>query len=196
MKRSTRFITVLLVLPLAVMAVACGGTPPAAEVVEARKFRLVNEAGGKFEAKPDTTRAMGVDADGLYVRVPAAGSRKGVIFTPDGELGVHTNMLISGIMIDDDGLAILANQDKGIDVDANGVRVKVDAAAAVKVDADGVGLADGTADGQMLVWDQTIDKAWKLVAAPANPATKDYVLMFDHGDGAVKWVEVATFSSP
>ncbi|HUS46166.1 MAG TPA: hypothetical protein VM219_09085 [Phycisphaerae bacterium] len=76
--------------------------------------------------KPDAARAAGVDASGLHVRVPAAGSRKGVIFTPDGELGAHVNMAVGGIMVDDDGLAILVNQDKGISVDGNGVFLQLD----------------------------------------------------------------------
>lgn len=61
-----------------------------------------------------------------------------------------------------------------------------------------VGLPSGTGAAQMWFWDNT-DSKWVLVAAPASPGSKDYVLMFDHTAAhgvQVKWVETATFACP
>jgi len=81
---------------------------------------------GVLKTKPDNTRALAVDGDGLYVMVPAAGDRKGVIYVPGGGgLGAHVN-LTAGVGVDDDGLYAILNNEKGLLSDTNGIYIVLD----------------------------------------------------------------------
>jgi len=96
---------------------------------------------GKVRVKPNAAKAILREAAGVGVGLAAD---PGLEF--DGNNGVR----------------VKANADKAIVREAAGVGVKADAARRIRATSDGVGLADGTADKQMLAWDHDPGE-WDLI---------------------------------
>ena len=109
-------------------------------------------------ARPATRNVLGgpgIAVDGRLVSADLA-TDPGLEFDAagnDGKVRVKPNAA-KGVLREAAGVGVGLAANPGLEFDGNnGLRVKADAGGAIQRSASGVGLVDGTADKQMLAWD-------------------------------------------